>query len=198
MLLPVPALWSETIESHRREVREAVLDGAWALVRERGLLAVTMSDIAAAAGIGRATLYKYFPDVEAVLSAWHERQIARHLAELTELGRSIDRGDRLPEVLAALAEIARHGDGHDVGLEAVLRRGHGNEHGVRAREHLHGLLTGLIAEGVARGALRDDVPPEELGSYCLSALGAAAGLRSEAAVRRLVDVTLAGMRPPTR
>ena len=39
-----------------------------------------MSQIAEQTGIGRATLYKYFPDVEAILLAWHERQVTGHLA----------------------------------------------------------------------------------------------------------------------
>jgi AcrR family transcriptional regulator len=189
----MPALWTDTVESHRREVRDAVLDAAWTLVRERGLLAVTMSDIAATAGIGRATLYKYFPDVTSVLSAWHERQISGHLTQLTELGSG--HGDRLREVLSGVADIARHSSGHDLGLEAVLRRGHQSQHGVGARDHLHRMIAGLIAEGVGRGDLRGDVPPEELSTYCLSALAAAAGLPSETAVRRLVDVTMAGLRP---
>jgi AcrR family transcriptional regulator len=59
------------VETHRQEVREAILDATGSLVQSRGLLAVTMSDIAEATGIGRATLYKYFPDVETILSAWH-------------------------------------------------------------------------------------------------------------------------------
>ncbi|MBA2423836.1 MAG: TetR/AcrR family transcriptional regulator, partial [Actinobacteria bacterium] len=42
---------------------------------------------------------------------------------------------------------------------------------------------------------RDDVSPDELASYCLHALSAAGGLSSRAAVRRLVTVTLAGLRP---
>jgi AcrR family transcriptional regulator len=67
----VPKLWTETVETHRQEVREAILDATASLVQSRGLLAVTMSDIAEATGIGRATLYKYFPDVETILSAWH-------------------------------------------------------------------------------------------------------------------------------
>jgi len=78
----VPKLWTETIETHRREVREAILDTTAALVAEHGLLGVTMSQIAEETGIGRATLYKYFPDVEAILLAWHDRQITGHLAQL--------------------------------------------------------------------------------------------------------------------
>jgi hypothetical protein len=30
-------------------------------------------------------LYKYFPDVVAILSGWHERQIADHLEHLAEV-----------------------------------------------------------------------------------------------------------------
>jgi AcrR family transcriptional regulator len=56
----MPKLWNETIEAHRREVRDAILDNTAALVAEHGLLSVTMSQIAEETGIGRATLYKYF------------------------------------------------------------------------------------------------------------------------------------------
>src|SRR5574341_922652 len=55
----VPRLWTETIEAHRHAVHEALLDTTAALVAQHGLHAVTMSQIADAAGIGRATLYKY-------------------------------------------------------------------------------------------------------------------------------------------
>src|SRR5262245_31521975 len=58
----VPKLWTETIEAHRRAVRDATLDIAAALAAEHGLASVTMSRIAEETGIGRATLYKYYPD----------------------------------------------------------------------------------------------------------------------------------------
>jgi AcrR family transcriptional regulator len=68
--------------AHRRAVRDATLDTTVALVAEHGLASVTMSQIAEQTGIGRATLYKYFPDVEAILLAWHQRQVAEHLEQL--------------------------------------------------------------------------------------------------------------------
>ncbi len=52
----------------------------------------------------------------------------------------------------------------------------------------------LLIEGVETGDFRDDVAPDELASYCLHALAAASSLPSKAAVRRLVTVTLAGLR----
>src|SRR5215207_7470460 len=56
----IPRLWHHTIQAHRREVRDAILETAAALVAQHGLRAVTMSQIAEETGIGRATLYKYF------------------------------------------------------------------------------------------------------------------------------------------
>ena len=57
------------------------------------------------------------------------------------------------------------------------------------------MIRELLAEGAEAGDVRDDVAPDELASYCLHALTAARTLPSKAAVRRLVAVTLAGLRP---
>jgi AcrR family transcriptional regulator len=88
---PVPRLWTETIETHRREVQEAIVETAGRLAISHGLLSVTMSQIAEETGIGRATLYKYFPDVESILAVWHERHVASHLAQLAGTHRKCDR-----------------------------------------------------------------------------------------------------------
>ena len=61
------------------------MDTTWQLVIDHGLLAVTMSRIAEKTGIGRATLYKYFPDVESILVAPHNDHVAHHLAQLAAL-----------------------------------------------------------------------------------------------------------------
>lgn len=187
-------MWSATVEAHRREVREAILDAAWALVTERGLLSVTMSEIAEQTGIGRATLYKYFPDVEAILVAWHRRHVTDHIKHLTDLrDQPGDARQRLEAVLEAYALIAHHRQQHGAELGALLHR---REQVELAEQQLFDLIGGLLIEVKQAGDLRDDVAPAELASYCLHALTAASGLRSEAAVRRLVRVTLAGLRPP--
>jgi AcrR family transcriptional regulator len=188
----VPRLWTETIETHRRAVRDATLDTVAALVAEHGLASVSMSQIATETGIGRATLYKYFPDVESILVAWHERQIARHLQHLAEVrDRAGGAGERLEAVLEAYALIRHEHDGGE--LAPLLHRG---EHLARAQQHLSDFVSDLLAEGAKSGEIRGDVAPAELASYCLHALTAASGLPSRAAVRRLVTVTVAGLRPP--
>jgi len=193
----VPKLWTETIEAHRREVRDAIVDTTAALVGEHGLRAVTMSQIAEETGIGRATLYKYFPDVEAILVAWHERQIAGHLEHLAQVrDRSGSPGERLASVLEAYALISHQTRGHhDRDLAAFL---HGDRQVARAQRQLRDMIGDILVEGASSGELRDDVPPEELASYCLHALSAAGSLPSKSAVRRLVTVTLAALQPRPR
>src|ERR671913_143874 len=192
----VPKLWNETIEAHRRTVRDAILETTWALVTEHGLLSVTMSQIAEKTGIGRATLYKYFPDVEAILFAWHERQIAGHLQHLANVRDQADNaGERLEAVLEAYALISHERFSHEhpgPELAALLHRG---VHVTGAQQQVHDMVRGLLTEAAETGDIRDDVAPDELASYCLHALTAASSLPTKAAVRRLVTVTLAGLRP---
>jgi len=190
----VPKLWNETIEAHRHAVREAILETTWALVTEHGLTSVTMSQIAEKTGVGRATLYKYFPDVEAILFAWHQRQVTSHLEHLAEIrDQAGDAGERLAAVLDEYALISHRREHHGTELAALLHRG---EHVARAQQQLTDFIRDLLIEVRATGDLRDDVSPDELASYCLHALTAASSLPSKAAVRRLVTVTLAGLRPP--
>ncbi len=190
----MPKLWNDTIEAHRREVRDAILDATAALAAEHGLLSVTMSQIAEGTGIGRATLYKYFPDVEAILLAWHERQINAHLEQLAAArNRAGNAGERLEEVLETFALISHESHGHhNTELAAFLHRG---AQVGRAQQQVRALIAELLTEGAEAGDSRDDVAPDELASYCLHALGAASSLPSKAAVRRLVNVTIAGLRP---
>ena len=192
--LRVPKLWNETIESHRREVREAIIDTTAALVSEQGLLSVTMSRIAEETGIGRATLYKYFPDVEAILSAWHDRQITGHLQYLGKVrDQAGDAVEKLEAVLEAYAFISHEHHGHhDTELAALLHR---DPQLSDAERQLRAMIRDLLAEGAKTGDLRNDIAPDELTSYCLYALAAAKTLSSKAAVRRLVTVILAGLHP---
>jgi AcrR family transcriptional regulator len=153
-----------------------------------------VSRIAEETGIGRATLYKYFSDLEAILLAWHERQITGHLDYLAEVGdQAGDPGDRLEAVLKAYALILHESHGpQNSQLAAFLHR---DEQVARAEQQLRNMIRDLLTENAASGDLRDDVAADELATYCLHALTAASSLPSKAAVHRLVSVTLAGLRP---
>jgi AcrR family transcriptional regulator len=191
----VPKVWKETIEEHRRAVRDATIETAASLIAEHGLRSVTMSQIAEETGIGRATLYKYFADVESILHAWHERQITRHLDHLAEIRDKAGNGrERLKNVLEAYALISHESrQHHDTELAALMHR---EGRVARAERQLRRMIRDLISDAQKSGDVRGNVAPEELVSYCLHALTAASALPSKPAVRRLIEVTLAGLQPP--
>jgi len=182
----MPKLWEATIDEHRAAVHNAILDITAELVSEHGALSVTMSQIAEATSIGRATLYKYFPDVEAIFAAWHDRQVAVHLAHLTAIGDADqDAGQRLESVLT---------------MHAMMKFQHrGSAMADVAHRLSHRQRNPYIEEAIGRaagvGAVRSDLTPRELTNYCLHAIEAATDLSSRAAVQRLVRLTLDGLRP---
>lgn len=191
----VPTLWTDTIETHRRQVHDAILDTTAALADEHGVLAVTMSQIAKRTGIGRATLYKYFSSVEEILHAWHDRHVRSHLAQLWTIHDGDGPvADRLTAFLTAYADIQSQRrdhstSAHDNELAALLHR---HDHIAPAERELHTLLRGLLAEAATIGDVRRDIPAAELATFCLHALDAAHDLPSKAAVQ----LTNAAVRPP--
>lgn len=195
----MPKLWEETIEAHRRQVRDTILDTTARLVAEHGLRAVTMSQIAQDSGIGRATLYKYFSGVEEILQAWHQHRIAGHLEQLREASnRPEGARDRLEAVLLAYGRMLRQRgqhhrqQPHGEQLAALLHRG---DQVAPAEQQLRDLIRNLLVEATHAGDVRDDISPDELVAYCLHALDAAHTLESEAALQRLLTVVLVGLQP---
>jgi AcrR family transcriptional regulator len=75
--LPYPA-------AARNLLRETVIDAVDDLVRSRGWSATKMSDVAAAAGVSRQTLYNEFGSRQALVEVYVEREIETLVAEVTK------------------------------------------------------------------------------------------------------------------
>ena len=184
-------MWTETIESHRREVHDAIVEAAGALANELGITSVTMSQVAERAGIGRATLYKYFPSVEVILQAWAESQISSHLSHLRSVReRGGTPAEQLRAVLTVYAHISQAHGGSDVAASV-----HQGDHAGRARAELQGFLEEVLRGGVETGDVRSDVPVDELATFCLHTASTASALATKPAANRLVKVILDGLRP---
>ena len=192
----MPRVWKDAVDLHRREVRGAIVAATAALIERHGLLAVTMSRIATETGIARATLYKHFPDVEAIVLEWHGQQVSRHLEQLANArDRAHGAAARIRAVLDAYARVVFESAGHqDSELGAFV---HGDDRLARSQEQLRLMVRSLLLDAVRAGDIRADVDADELAGYCLHALAAARTLRSRAAVSRLVAVTFDGLRLPS-
>jgi AcrR family transcriptional regulator len=123
--------------------RQRVLEAARDLFRARGVEVVTMDDIAAAAGVGKGTLYRRFGDKAGLAEALLDRREAdlqeQILTGPAPLGPGAGPGERLAAFLRAYLDLVDA----DLGLLVMAERGAGRLHsGAYAfwRAHVAGLL----------------------------------------------------------
>jgi AcrR family transcriptional regulator len=146
----------------------AILEAAAHALSEHGPRA-NMATFASAAGISRATLYRYFPDREALLDALASHALTDAAARLADAGL-----ERAP-VEEAIERIVR-------ALTAV-----GDRYAVLASEQVEGdpgeierlvgaPLRAVFARGVESGVLRQDLPTDVLLEVFGGALQAAVRL----------------------
>src|SRR6266496_2508059 len=132
----------------------AILDAAAHALSEHGS-STNMADVAAAAGVSRATLYRYYPDREALLDALASHALSEAAARLADAGL-----DRAP-VEQAVERIVR-------ALTAV-----GDRYAVLVREQVQGdpgeierlvaaPMRAVFARGIGSGLLRQDIPADVL------------------------------------
>ncbi|MDD9349056.1 TetR/AcrR family transcriptional regulator [Mumia sp.] len=89
--------------------RRRILDAAARLYAERGAAHVTMNDIARAAGVGRGTLYRRYPDRASIATALldeHERRLQEALLSgPPPLGPGAPPADRLAAFYDAMTQL---------------------------------------------------------------------------------------------
>lgn len=128
---------------------EHLLDTAGALFAERGVGAVSMADVAAAAGCSRATLYRYFDGRDALRVAYVHREARRIGARVADETEGIDDPQaRLVEAMVAALRLVRT----DPTLAAWFSAGDAGSTAVVAQ-------SSPVIEGLVAGALGDGADP---------------------------------------
>jgi len=146
-------------------VQDRILRAAAACFRERGVEGTSMGDIAAAAGLQRPNLYRYFPNKEAlVLEALLRETRAVHAERRARVRLAGPVGPLLVESLVSGQALARGDElirfamtGETAELTAAL---------VRSETLLFDVEKAywepLLAYGRERGELRDDLADDEI------------------------------------
>ena len=132
----------------------AILDAAAHVFSEQGT-AANLADIAAAAGVSRATLYRYYPNREALLKA-----LGAHA--LTELASRLDdAGLERATVKEAIERLARANVA--VGERyAVLASEQCMPDRADAERLVGAPMRAVFERGIASGQLRQDLPADVL------------------------------------
>ena len=141
--------------------RRRVLEAAAALFAERDPATVTMDDVARRAGVGRATLYRRYPDRTAIAAALldeHERVLQDALlGGPPPLGPGAPPAERLEAFLLALADLhERHGH-LSLAIETERQRLATGAQGAWRLHVEHLLGEAGVGAGQERGALADQL-----------------------------------------
>ena len=135
-------------ERNRRRILEAAAEE----FSERGLTA-SLDDVAARAEVGVGTVYRRFPDREALVNALFEKRIA----ELVELA---ERAERNPDAWEGLVEFLREGSefyGRNRALRELMFSAPGGRDWVdRVRTTVRPRVARVISRAQEQGKLRDD------------------------------------------
>jgi TetR/AcrR family fatty acid metabolism transcriptional regulator len=136
---------------------EKMLDAAAHLFGALRFHEVRMEDIAAEAGVGKGTIYRYFSDKEELYLALLARASGQYLGRLRDaVNRVGGPGQRLEALVAAiLAYFDEQPHLLDLIQRAEVARGQGPEFPwYQTRLELNGLILSLLEEGQCRGAWR--------------------------------------------
>ena len=97
----MPRIRAATILEHKSLVRAALLDAAFDLFAARGFAGTRLADVAAAAGLGRTTLYEYFPNKVELFLALIEDRVPPLLDEvMASLPAGIAPGERIERLFS--------------------------------------------------------------------------------------------------
>jgi AcrR family transcriptional regulator len=174
----------------RERVAAAILEAAAEVVARQGEQA-SMSDVALAAGVARATLYRYFPSREALLD-----ELAR--LAVSEAGdrlgaASLDRVSAEEGVVRAVRALVGVGD-----YFIVLARAPVRPEPEAFERRVARPLRALLERGQSDGQIRDDVPgawlTEALVGLVVSVLLAAPLLGAEDRIAAIAGLFLDGAR----
>src|SRR5882724_2966587 len=175
----------------RDHTERMIIETAAQALDERG--DASMADIADASGVGRATLYRYFPSRDLLLQAIGDTA----LDELT--GRLADaRVDTIP-VTEAIARLTRAFISAGSKYVALMRTGHKPVDPAEVDRRIGTPLRELFDRGIATGELRGDVPSDVLltlfGGLLEAAIKTQPGYGVEQASAAVVAVFLTGAGP---
>jgi AcrR family transcriptional regulator len=147
--------------------RARILAAAHEVYAERGL-DVSLDEIAALAGVGVGTIYRRFPDKDALIDALFEEKLNRVVA-VAEAALAME--DPWEGFTTFLREMGRM-QAEDRGFkDALLLRDRGRERVAGARERIAPRALELLARAQEAGAVRAD-----LGAYDVPMLNLCLGL----------------------
>ncbi len=172
--------------------RQRILRAAGEVFTQRGLDA-TLDDVARHAGVGVGTVYRRFPDKEALIAELFTERIDAMVAVAEQACAAPDPW----QALVSFLEYAAATMAGDLGLRQLMMFAtYGRDKVSYARERMRPVVSTLVERAQAAGALRADFSPTDVPiiAYLLSEAAEYAGHVQPDVWRRYLALIIDGMR----
>lgn len=171
--------------------REKILAAAAGVFADRGL-DVTFDDIAAAANVGVATVYRRFPDKDALIVALFEHGV-EEIATLAE--NALDAADSWDGFVWFLEEVLERLCGNTGLRDVILGASYAEERIASAKLQIIPAMMALIERAQRDGYLRNDLVEVDMSvlEMMITTLGGDANRRAPDLWRRYLRIILDGL-----
>ena len=173
--------------------RQRILHAAAEVFTQRGLDA-TLDDVAREAGVGVGTVYRRFPDKEALVAELFADRIDAMVVVAEQALAAPDAWQALVSYLEYAAETMAS----DVGFRQLMMFAtYGRDRVAYAREQMRPVITKLVERAQAAGELREDFRATDvpLIAYMLAAIAEYASYAQPEVWRRYLTLIIDGLRP---
>ncbi len=191
MLLPVPSV-TRPLRKDAERNRQRILAAARAVFAERGLGA-SLDDIARAAEVGVGTVYRRYPDKEALIDALFEERVAEFAAVAEAAAAHEDPWEGFVWFMGEAGGM----QAADQGLkELLLSTAHGRARVTGVRDRIAPIVGRVVERAQRAGALRPDVAAQDvpLLNMMLGTIADAARDTSPELWTRYLRIVLDGLR----
>jgi AcrR family transcriptional regulator len=147
------------LRADARRNREALLAAGAETFAERGADA-SLEEVARRAGVGIGTLYRHFPDRDALTEAVYRNEVERLCDSVEVLLAELAADEALSTWMANFAAYAATKRGLMVSLKSAL--GADNELFSYSHGRIRGAIEALVAAAAADGSIRADVDADSL------------------------------------
>jgi len=147
-------------EERKEATRQAIMAAAIALFSKKGYEGTSMTELARKAGVGKSTIYGYFPAKGDIFLAFCEDEVAYAFSELQ---RTHDPDAPLLEQMFALFMnqfhyVTRHRDfGRIIAREMIFPKELTHDRVKNLEEGYLAAMAGILRRAISRGELRDDL-----------------------------------------
>ncbi|MEV6768103.1 helix-turn-helix domain-containing protein [Nocardia sp. NPDC051030] len=185
---------ADRLRADARSNRDQILSAALAVFRERGT-EVPMKEIADRAGVGVGTLYRRFPDRDALITA----TARAHLERLADMAATSSREESsawlaLTRFLRECAEM-RLGAMFSAIEPAAHLAVQSDPRLTETRTSVTDLITQMTRQAQDDGDLRTDLTPEDIGHLMTLQIYTRAAESHSSAINRVLAIVLDGLRP---